>query len=77
MNNDTFLRLGAPHQHIFGPLIRRLEDAGLFEYWIEEVIARRVREIKATTHPYNFSSFILASVADMVRQMLYHYCISI
>lgn len=72
----TSLRLGAPHQHIFGPLIRRLEDTGLLAYWIEDVIARRVREIKATTQPYNFSSFILASIADMVRQILCHNRIS-
>ncbi|KAG7162358.1 Glutamate receptor-like 29, partial [Homarus americanus] len=40
-------RRGAPFIHRFKQLITRLEDTGIISYWIEDVIARRVRENRA------------------------------
>ncbi|KAG7162363.1 putative variant ionotropic glutamate receptor-like 24, partial [Homarus americanus] len=40
---------GAPFYPRFSKLMLRLEAAGLTSYWTDNVIARRVRENRATT----------------------------
>ncbi|XP_042233722.1 uncharacterized protein LOC121873909 [Homarus americanus] len=40
-------RKGAPYYQRFQQLLSRLKDTGIAHYWIEDVLARRVRENRA------------------------------